>query len=108
MARNLYFPRLYKVEIERGSSHPEFGKFLTNVSSRNGKAPDFGGITKVAVVKDVVDPITLKGILTEKIRRKGDVTVEEITTESLKGSHRPYLDLVEYFSRYDDFRNIDP
>lgn len=106
MAKPTYFPRLYLVSIASGRGHPEFGQFLTNVMKLNGKAPDFSGIVRVALVRHVVDASTLHVVLTENIRRKEDVAVEEVTAESLNERHRVYSDTVEHFRTYDEFPNI--
>ena len=106
MAKPKYLQRLYVVSIAGGKTHPEFGKFLANVMAANGKEPDYGGIQRVALVSHAVDDTTLQLILSDGMKRRDDVEVEEITTATLDGPHRGYIDVVEYFLKYKTYPNI--
>lgn len=100
-------PRLYVVTLDGGSSHPEFSKFLTNVSELGGKSPDYGGITRVAIVSSRNDLENLKKAASRKVRNKRAIDVEEVTTESVAANHRVYIGTFEYFARFNDYPAID-
>ena len=102
---------LYEVCLEGGRSHPKFQKFLNNVNDLNGKAPDYGGINNLCIVSHHMDEVTVKTLCCEGLKRhEDDVTVTEITKQTLSSSnshHRIYTDLLEsYFFPHDRYPNI--
>lgn len=102
---------LYVVRIVRGRSHSEHSIFLHNVSKINAKSGGYGGINAVCVLSHHLDQNTVHLLCSDGMKGKSDVTVEEITRESLKdqnGEHPLFLDLVErYFLPYGDYPNIE-
>jgi hypothetical protein len=102
--------KLYVVSLSGGSTNKNYQPFIANVTKLNGKAPDYGGIQSVAVVSHHMDPITVHLLCTEefKQRGRGDVTVKEVTKNSLEKEHIIFVDLVEkYFLPYGDYPNVE-
>jgi hypothetical protein len=98
---------LYEVEIEKGRNHPEWEKFYSNVTRLNAKAPDFSGINRMCVLKHHTDNETVKFLCTEGMKHDDDVSVIEITKESLEGKHIVLNELVDsYFRPYGRFVNL--
>ncbi|WP_136256551.1 hypothetical protein [Metallibacterium scheffleri] len=102
---------LYEVSLERGRDNPAFSAFLKNAMNLNGKAPDFGGISRVCLVSHHMDIDTIRLLFEEGLKKsKSDLSVEEITKdslESLTGHHRIYTDTIKnLFLPYDSYPNI--
>ncbi len=100
---------LYEVTLPGGKTNQNWGAFFTNVSRLNGKAPDFGGINNVALLKHSMNASVVKNLLMEGFKgRKKELEVYEITTISLGTTHHAiYKDKVEnLFLPYDNFPNL--
>jgi hypothetical protein len=101
---------LYEVTIIRGRSNSRHSIFYKNVDNLGAKPPDFGGINNICLISHHLDADTIHMLCSEGIRKKSDITVEEITKESLNdplGHHRLYTDVVEnYFLPYNTYPNI--
>lgn len=101
---------LYEVSILRGRSHSEHGKFLTNVMDLIAKSPDFAGINNVCLIAHHMDQDTVHLLCTDRMRKKKDVEVVEITKSSLVSSdshHAIYTQLInDYFIPHNDFENL--
>ena len=103
---------LYEVCLTCGRSNPKYKLFYRNVTSLNAKAPDFGGINNVCIVSHHMDAVTVRLLCSEGLgKNRDDVTVTEITKESLaspSGHHRIFLELIEnYFLPYADYPNVE-
>lgn len=101
---------LYEVCLERGRSNPEHHKFYENVLELKAKQPDFGGINNMCIISHHMDPRTIHVLCSTGMKNKSDVTVEEITKETLdpeNGIHKMHTDLVEkYFLPHDSYPAI--
>ena len=102
---------LYEVRLKQGRSNPKHSKFLVNVSQFNAKSPDYSGISNVCVIGHHMDIITIESLCAEGLgKNKSDVTVKEITKETLgstSSGHRLFTDLIErYFLPYNEYQNI--
>lgn len=99
------------VRIVRGRSHSEHSIFLNNVTKINAKPGDYGGINAVCVLSHHLDEETVHLLCVDGMKYKNDVTVEEITRESLRdqnGEHPLFTGLVEsYFLPYGSYPNIE-
>ena len=72
------------------------------------KHPDFGGGKHNAIFKHHASIENVRSLLTGDIQNSNDVTVEEVTSETLKGVHIGHKGLVDsYFLPHDDYPNID-
>ena len=101
---------IYEVCLTQGRSNSDHGHFYENVMNLNAKSPDFGGINNVCVISHHLDASTIHMLCSEGLKNENDVTVEEITKESLSdtsGHHQLYKNLVEsYFLPNDTYPNI--
>ncbi|WP_305830846.1 hypothetical protein [Photobacterium leiognathi] len=101
---------LYEVCLSTGTSHPEFKKFHDNVNNLKAQAPSFSGIINMCILAHHMDLRTVRLLCSEGIDAKNDITVKEITRDTLndeQSSHRMHTDLVNnYFLPYDDYPNI--
>lgn len=101
---------LYVVRLSRGRSHPQYSVFHKNVEELNAKSPDFCGINSTCIIGHHLDVDTIHILCTNGIKNKADVTVEEITKDTLndeQNHHRSYTDVVNnYFLPYDKYPNI--
>lgn len=101
---------LYEVCLERGRSNPEHYKFYENVLELKAKQPDFGGINNMCIISHHMDAETIKMLCSARMKNKSDVTVEEITRETLdpeSGIHKMHTDLVKkYFLPHNSYPNI--
>lgn len=96
--------RLFQVSLDRGRSHPESGKWVTGVMNLNGKAPDYGGLNNLALVASGGDEAYIHAEVTNGMKTKyeKDVSVEEVTKNSLIAKHSIWTEVVEgYFSFVD-------
>jgi len=102
---------LYEVCLERGRSNPEHNKFYENVLELKAKQPDFGGINNMCIISHHMDVKTIQMLCSARMKNKSDVTVEEITRETLdpeSGIHKMHTDLVEkYFLPYNSYIKIN-
>jgi hypothetical protein len=102
---------LYEVRLARGRDNPAYQAFLRNANNLNGKAPDYGGISSVCLVSHHMDIDTVRLLFEEGLKKsKDDLSVEEITKESLKSTdshHAVYTDMVEdFYLPYGSYPNI--
>lgn len=102
---------IYEVCLKRGKSNPDYFTFYKNISALNAKAPDFGGINNMCIIGHHIDANTLQMLCSDGIKKESDVTVEEITKESLdedSGHHKLHTDIVKnYYLPYDTYPNIE-
>lgn len=100
--------KLYVVTMRGGSENKNWVKFIENVDvNLKGKNPDYGP-SATRIVSHHMDSKTIHLLCTDRIKKKSDVTVEEITKETLKGVHAPFTELVgNYFLPYDDYPEIE-
>jgi len=102
---------LYEVCLLRGSGNPKYTSFVENVMELNAKPPDYAGIKNTCIISHHVDAATVHVLCSAKIKKKSDVTVTEITRETINlpnGRHRLYKELIEnYFLPNDDYPNIE-
>ena len=101
--------RLYVVRLSGGRSNDDWKAFYLAVDSLNGKSPDYGGITSVAVVATHHTPGMLQSIVSSDMRDESALTIEEITSESLEDyEHAIFADLIRrYFLPYGDYPSVD-
>ncbi len=101
---------IYEVCIERGRSHPQHSIFYNNVDALGAKAPDYGGINNMCIISHHMDADTVHLLCSEGIKNKNDVTIEEITKETLRdefGHHRSHTKIVDkYFLPNGTYPNI--
>ncbi len=101
---------IYEVCLSTGRSHPEFYQFHTNVNNLKARAPDFGGINNMCILAHSMDAKTVHLLCSQGINAKNDITVEEITRDTLddeQSPHRVHTDLVNgYFLPHGDYPNI--
>jgi hypothetical protein len=101
---------IYQVCLSTGRSHSKHDVFYKNVDGLGAKSPDFGGINNMCVIGHHLDADTIHMLCSEGIRKKSDVTVEEITKETLAdefSAHRLHTDLIEkYYLPYGNYPNI--
>lgn len=101
---------IYEVCISTGRRHPKHSKFLDNVDSLGAKAVDYGGIDRMCVIGHHLDRKTIHRLCSAGIQKKSDVTVEEITRETLDdpdSHHKIHDDIVnKYFLPYGSYPNI--
>lgn len=101
---------IYLVTMSMGRSNPKHGIFLENVTALNAKSADYSGINNVCILSHSQDADTVHLLCSERIKNKSDITVEEITKETLndqQSSHRVYTDLIErYYLPYGDYPNL--
>ena len=107
--RQEYFDRMYEVRLSGGrSNHPTWGQFAEAVMALNGKGPDYTGINSVAAISSHLDAATLRVVISQTVDKISDVTIEEMTTETLLGDHRYLVELfLDYFKPYKSYRHID-
>lgn len=102
---------IYEVCLSRGRSHPEHHQFYINMNNLSAKAPDYGGINNMCILAHHSDAKTVHLLCSDSIKAKGDVTVEEITRETLddeQSPHRVHKDIVnKYFLPYGKYPNIE-
>ncbi len=102
---------LYEVRLERGRSNPEHYTFYENVTKLNAKAPDFGGINNMCIIRHHMDIETMKMLCSSNLKNESELRIEEITRETLNiesGMHKMHTDLVEkYFLPHDKYPNIE-
>jgi hypothetical protein len=101
---------LYAVQIKGGRSNKKWQKFFNNVTPLNAKPPDVTGIDAECVISHHMDSITIHCLATDGFRKgEGDVTVNEITKDTLSNRHAHLGELVEkYFLPYGVYPNISP
>ena len=100
--------RLFVVIIRGGREHKNWLKFIENVDvNLKGKSPDYGS-SATRIVSHHMDSNTVHILCTERMKKKSDVTVEEITKETLNGVHAQFMEIVEsYFLPYDHYPRIE-
>jgi len=100
--------RLYVVNMSGGRDNKNWSKFVRNVEGNlGGKNPDYGP-SATRIVSHHMDLDTIHLLSTEGIKKKGDVTVEEITKKTLSSGHTPFGELVEkYYLPYGEYPNIE-
>ena len=101
---------IYEVCLKRGRSNPNHATFFENVGELNAKAPDFGGINNMCLIGHHHDADTIRMLCSSGIKKKSDVTVEEITKETLSNKsshHRVHTEIIKsYFLPYGTYLNI--
>ncbi|MFA0264383.1 hypothetical protein L4D17_19110 [Vibrio splendidus] len=101
---------IYVVCLSRGRSHPQHDVFYRNVEGLNAKSPDFGGINNMCIIAHHLDAKTIHMLCSDGIKNENDVTVEEITKETLNDEnshHRVHTDLINnYFLPYGQYPNV--
>lgn len=98
---------LYLVRLSCGRGNSDYQHFLENVSNLKAKAPDFGGIQGSCLLMHHVDVETIKMLCAEGLKNEDDVSVEEITDETLRKEHVTYRELVDrYFRPYGRFEKL--
>lgn len=102
---------IYLVTISMGKSNPKHSIFLENVTALNAKSVDYSGINNVCILSHSQDADTVHLLCCNRIKKKSDITVEEITKQTLndqQSSHRVYTDLIDsYYLPYGDYPNIE-
>jgi hypothetical protein len=101
--------RLYEVRLANGAQNRNYMKYLDNSLPHNPKAIDLGGGVYHAMVSHHMDADTLHLLLTDGFKKgtKDDLTVEEVTKQSLRKQHIAYEEMVENrFLPYDKYPNI--
>lgn len=94
--------KIYIVNLAEGKNHSDWSKFVENLKKLNAKGPDFSDIHDIALLSSHHDIEVLQNLVEENINNTSDVTVEEITTSSLKNNptHRVHTDLVKRYFHY--------
>ena len=100
--------RLVVVSIRGGRSNNDWHAFYENVKFLNGQATDYVGINSTAVISTRHDNSTIKLMVAENMHSDKDIDCMEITRETLKADHSPFVDLVEnYFLPNGTYPNIE-
>lgn len=101
---------IYLVRISLGKCNPKHSYFLKNVGELGAIAIDYGGINNMCLLSSTQSPDTIHLLCTPKVK-KSDVTVEEITKDTLDDeSHFHYIlkDKIEnYYLKHDTYPNIE-
>lgn len=101
---------IYLVTISMGKSNPKHSIFLENVTALNAKPADYGGINNVCILSHSQDADTVHLLCCDRIKKKSDITVEEITKKTLndqQSSHKVYTNLINNnYLKYGDYPNI--
>lgn len=100
--------RLYEVRLDGGRSNPEWKNFYEGVTKLNGQSPDFEGISCVAVIGTHHQEATVEAIVSETMDDTSDLSISEITKESLQGNHKVFHDLIDsYFLPYGSYPAVE-
>ncbi|MFM4851165.1 hypothetical protein [Aeromonas caviae] len=98
---------VYVVSLSRGRSNKKYETFYKNVSILNAKAPDFSGINNTCIIAHHMEADVVKMLCCEGIKNTDDITIEEVTTETLNNDHMMYSNLIEKcFLPYGNYPNI--
>jgi hypothetical protein len=99
---------IYVVSLSKGRSHKEYEVFYKNVSLLNAKTPDFAGINNICVIAHHMKEDVVKMLCCDGMKNTDDVTIEEVTTETLNEDHMMYSRLIEnYYLPHDNYPNIN-
>jgi hypothetical protein len=99
---------LYVVEIDGGRNNKNWQIWYVNIVRLGAKQIDYGGIKRECVISHHIDNETLHSLCTESFNGgEGDVTVTEITRNSLRGKHRGLTEMVnKYYLPHGKYPNI--
>ena len=102
---------IYVVSLKGGRSHSSYSTFYTNVSGDlNAQTSDYGAINNICLISHRQDADTIHMLCSDGIKKKNDVTVEEITKATLSDNsshHRVHAEFIEkYYLRHDTYPNI--
>lgn len=101
---------LYQARLNRSKSHPEWLKFMEECDSLRAHYPGYGGFDGLALISSSQNLDTIESLLVSAIGKKykSDVTVEEITTNTMYHGNDLYLrsDII-YLEKYHKYDNID-
>ena len=87
---------IYCVRLHNGRAHPEFGDFYVNMTNELKAVPHTHGSMDGALVSHTQDLRTVQLLASYQMNQRGDVTVEEVTKETLRTDiHVGYKQLVK-------------
>ncbi|MFH7812856.1 MULTISPECIES: hypothetical protein [Acetobacter] len=107
--KNYSGKHLYEVQLKNGRSNPDWFAFHEGVEELGGKAPDFGGINNIALIGTHHDLTTVEVIVARNMKDDSDLTVTEITKESMEQTHHSiYTETIDnYFLPYESYPAIE-
>ncbi len=99
-------PRFYLVRLSSGQSHPKWKEWWQKVDNEfNGVEPDYTGHKSMKILQANQSPDDLKTYLSTPEKGNNfaeDVTVKEITKDSVQVEHAGYLEIIQkYFKAFD-------
>ena len=101
---------IYEVNLSGGKSNSDYFTFYENVTKLDAKAPDFGGINNMCLISHHMDEDTIQMLCSIGLKKEDDVTVVEITDETLNDEsshHKTHLETIRNcFLQYKDYQNI--
>ena len=98
---------LYYVRLSHGVANPGFQSFKRNAEELRGVQPGYGGRGESYFISHHMDMETVHLLCTDGIADEDDVSIEEVTQDSLQDEHLAYQDLVEnYFLPHGTYPNI--
>lgn len=99
---------IYVVSLSKGRSHKEYQVFYKNVNLLNAKTADYTGINNICVIAHHMNAEIVKMQCCDGMKKTDDVTIEEVTDETLNNVHMGYTELIEkLFLPYGDYPNIN-